>query len=74
MYDFAYGSKAHFEVFLDDFMEPLLHKWKENGATHSLTVVFFSRLFLEVQPVRIAGQAESQSRVNPGRRAEDACG
>lgn len=58
------------EIYFDKwiaFVHKLFVKWKELEATHSLTVVFFSRSFLSSKPtVEVAGQHDVY-----GRRFED---
>jgi Vacuolar membrane-associated protein Iml1 len=45
MYEYAPNGQLYLEIFISDFVTTLLQKWKALQATHSLTVVFFSRTF-----------------------------
>lgn len=45
MWEFDQNGDLYFEKFLRDFVSPLLDRWKTLGASHMLTVVFFSRTF-----------------------------
>ncbi|CAN0091519.1 unnamed protein product, partial [Phaeothamnion confervicola] len=43
MYDYAPDGQLYLEVFVQNFVKTLLEKWKALQATHSLTVVLFTR-------------------------------
>ena len=45
MWEFDKSGRTYFEVFLDQFVSPILDQWRAKDVSHSLSVVFFARTF-----------------------------
>lgn len=53
MWDYDQSGQLYFDLFINQFVDVLMEKWKALGVLHSLSIVFFARtLYLdEVDPI-----------------------
>jgi hypothetical protein len=45
MWEIDKNGDLYFEVFLKQFVEPIIDRWKVLGVTHSLSIIFFARTY-----------------------------
>ena len=55
MWEFAEDGQLHFERVVDRFFKVLFDKWTALGATHNLTVIFFTRTYYDDLGLAAAG-------------------
>lgn len=77
MYEYAPTGQLYLEIFMSEFVAKLVAKWKAIQATHSLTIVFFTRTFFlnTIDTADIGrGIYDRAIDITPDGRAYEVCG